>query len=159
TCSHCDAYAHFRWEPAFTVHAGSRTATGFSLAFCARCRLPTAWLAAEGNQQMVWPLGITGAPLPHEEMPDSVKVDYLEARGICNRSPRGAAALLRLAIQKMCFELVKTKDDLNAHIATLVKQGLPVQIQQALDVVRVTGNNAVHPGELNVDDKPEIVAA
>jgi uncharacterized protein DUF4145 len=39
-----------------------------------------------------------------------------------------------------------------------VEQGLPTQIQQALDVIRVVGNNAVHPGELDPGDIAEMVS-
>ena len=45
--------------------------------------------------------------------------------------------------------------DLNLKIGNLVKKGLPVTIQQALDIVRVTGNEAVHPGQLDLRDNPE----
>jgi hypothetical protein len=34
----------------------------------------------------------------------------------------------------------------------LVKKGLAVEVQEALDTLRVIGNNAVHPGELDLKD-------
>ena len=42
--------------------------------------------------------------------------------------------------------------NLNDDVGTLVGNGLRVQIQQALDAVRVVGNNAVHPGQLDLKD-------
>jgi uncharacterized protein DUF4145 len=45
--------------------------------------------------------------------------------------------------------------DLNEDIGALVKGGLPVLVQQSLDALRVIGNNAVHPGVLDLrDDQP-----
>jgi len=72
--------------------------------------------------------------------------------------PRGAAALLRLAVQKFCKHLGQKGENLNDDIAKLVKQGLPVRVQQSLDAVRVIGNNAVHPGQLDITDDPDTAA-
>jgi len=92
---------------------------------------------------------------PHEMMPTAVKPDFEEAGSIVNLSPRGAAALARLCILKLMKELGENGKDINADIAALVKKGLEVEVQQALDVVRVIGNHAVHPGTIDLKDDKE----
>ncbi len=44
---------------------------------------------------------------------------------------------------------------INQRIADLVAKGLPPLVQQALDAVRVIGNEAVHPGQLDLRDDRE----
>ena len=97
------------------------------------------------------------APQPNPDLPVPVKEIYLEAAAIASRSPRGAAALLRLAIALLCKELGGRGEKVNDDIGKLVKKGLPERVQQALDIVRVTGNKAVHPGQIDIDD-PDVVA-
>ena len=60
-----------------------------------------------------------------------------------------------MAIDRLCNELGETDRDINKNIGALVKKGLPKSVQKALDVVRVVGNKAVHPGVISfdVDDK------
>ena len=64
--------------------------------------------------------------------------------------------MLRLALQKLCVYLGKKGKNINDDIANLVTKELPKQVQMALDYIRVTGNNAVHPSEMNIEDNEEV---
>jgi hypothetical protein len=94
---------------------------------CTRCNEASAWV----EQNLVYPLAKT-APASNPDIPDDINIDYEEARGILSQSPRGAAALLRLCVQKLCAHLGQPGERVNDDIAALVKVGLPLQVQQAL---------------------------
>jgi uncharacterized protein with PIN domain len=100
---------------------------------------------------MVHPLP-ANADVAHPKMPEPIKDLYEEARRLVAISPRSAAAVLRLCIEKLCQHLTGQHTDINTQIATLVQRGLPQRIQKALDAVRVIGNEAVHPGTLDMSD-------
>jgi hypothetical protein len=105
---------------------------------------------------MVYPSQTKKGPASHPASPADIAKDYEEARSIAAQSPRGAAALLRLIVQKLCAELGEDASNLNGAIGNLVRKGLPAEIQQALDVVRVVGNNAVHPGQIASSDVEDV---
>jgi hypothetical protein len=128
-------------------HYGGASNNPLSTSKCDHCNDFSVWL--RGN--LLYP-NKGEAPQPNPDLPETVKDIYLEASSISSTSPRGSAALLRLAVQVLCVELGEEGKNINADIASLVKKGLPERVQQALDIVRVTGNNAVHPGQIDVDD-------
>lgn len=90
------------------------------------------------------------------DMPADILKDYNEARVVLKHSPRGAAALLRLCVEKLCIHLNAKGKKLDQMIGYLVEQGLNVKIQKALDSVRVIGNEAVHPGQISLNDNKKI---
>ena len=101
---------------------------------------------------MIHPSG-GNTPLPHPDLPQEIKEDYEEARSVFSKSPRSCRALLRLTIQKLTNMILgeNKKKNLSDNIQLLVKAGLQSDIHKALDIVRVIGNNAVHPGQIDVD--------
>lgn len=156
-CPHCQVYAHQTWYRGakYLQERGYMgTISGTSVSVCTRCGEYTLWI----GDKMLHPVSSI-APLPSEDMPANVKEDFKEARNIVNASPRAAAALLRLALQKLMVHLGESGKNINDDIASLVRKGLPEKIQKALDAVRVIGNNAVHPGQIDLKDDTETAIA
>ncbi|WP_300450124.1 MULTISPECIES: DUF4145 domain-containing protein [Helicobacter] len=121
---------------------------------CQNCNETSIWI----NQKMVYPKARL-TPLPNKDLPDEIKVDYEEASKIMQDSPRGACALLRLALQKLMIHLGEDKNLDKAIQGLIDKKKIDETLQKALDSVRVIGNSAVHPNELDVKDNIEIATA
>jgi hypothetical protein len=157
-CPFCNTFADQHWGnpnkivhyPANSQNINYGSDNGFSICRCSCCEKFSVWF----DHKLIFPRSVTAPPC-NPDLPDEIKIDYEEARLILQDSPRGAAALLRLALQKLCSHLGEEGKNINKDISELVKKGLPVIIQQALDIVRVVGNNAVHPGQMDLRDDIE----
>jgi hypothetical protein len=159
-CPVCGTYAHMNW---YELYSGQNDADiPYCVAVCSRCKKTSLWLVTEyietkfsqqaRQAELIFPDNGFAA-LPEEDMPTDVKSDYIEAAKIFSRSPRGAAALLRLGLQKLCKHLGQEGKDINKDIRNLAAQNiLPPLVVKVADTVRITGNNAVHPGEMSDED-------
>lgn len=177
-CPSCQAYSHQSWNEiiskgprTFGFFTGLRKLTPESVVFsqpvnnyltenagaissCYKCLAPAYWI--EGV--MIYP-STSVAPLPNPDMPTDVMKIYKEARAINSLSPRASAALLRLALEELLPQVGAKKAGIDKMIGELVGNGIPKEIEQALDGMRVIGNEAIHPGVIDVEENPEIVAA
>lgn len=133
---------------------------------CHSCNQESIWFKRDAykdkdNEEyaleiLVYPIINHDVPEPNLDMPESVKQIYDEACSVLYKSPRSSAALSRLAIENLVDCLNANGKDLNTKIGDLVSKGMPVSIQQMLDSVRVIGNNAVHPGQIEISDNIEL---
>jgi hypothetical protein len=153
TCPRCGVLAGQEWQH-YTNEFSHHPYETFSVARCTACNRPNVWF----GERMVDPENPLGPPA-HEDMPSSVLELYTEAREVAGRSPRSAAGLLRLALQMLLVDLEPDARDLNDAIGRLVQRGLEPGAQQPMDVLRVVGNNAVHPGEIVLDEDPRLIPA
>ena len=166
-CPHCGVYAKQRWShlsasgdlytqrnqygisrrsnitdlTAVSVNLSEK----WTVSFCEHCDKMIIWLVGD----IVYPKKIQ-VEQSNEDLTEDIKIDYQEAARVLADSPRSAAAILRLALQKLCRQLGEKGENINDDIGELVKKGLNPAIQKSLDALRITGNNAVHPGELDL---------
>jgi len=150
-CILCGVFASQKWFDLKINLPQTWEDTEFKGSYCTHCKDWAFWF----KEKMIVPSEAPVEP-PHQDLPEDCANDYIEARDIFSRSPRAAAALLRLCIQKLMPHLGEKGKNINSDIGDLVKKGLPSVIQQALDVCRVVGNNAVHPGEIDFTDSPQV---
>jgi len=174
-CPHCEALATHEWMYAYDEIPYKGFLGGdkikkrffeqdnkqFIFALCPnkKCQKYSIWLGDE----LIYPDLSTIKP-PNDDLNKEIKRLYNEARGVFNKSPRAACALLRLAIEDLCKKLGATDDNLPSgekrlkdRIKFLVKEkGLSIGIQEAFDNVRLTGNEALHTAEINLSDNKDI---
>ena len=159
-CPYCGTYAQQNWRLlSWNQHNAAKINNrDMSVSLCSHCEEPSLWLSGLSPAcppQMIYPATRTSPPA-NDDLDGSIKKIYNEAADIANQSPRAACALLRLAIQMLLKQLGEKGDNINNDIRNLVEKGLNPQIQQALDIVRVTGNHAVHPGEIDFNDTTDV---
>lgn len=123
------------------------------LSQCYNCKRAAVWF----GKRLIFPQECYGVG-PNDDLPKNIIEDFEEARTIVSLSPRGAAALMRLALQKLCKHLGEKGKNIDEDIASLVSKGLNPLVRDMLDIVRVVGNEAVHPGVLDLkDDKDTVI--
>ena len=158
-CAYCHVYAAQNWwniipydKPRrhHRIQPVSILQKEVKVSVCSYCGNPTFWLP----EKVIFP-PMYAAPPANSDLPDNVQEVYKEAAAIANQSPRAASALLRLAIEMLLKDLGEA-GTINEGIKNLVKKGLDEKIQKALDIVRVTGNNAVHPGKIDFNDSTDV---
>lgn len=174
-CPHCGVYAKQRWShlKAIGDNYTKRNSYGsvtnksniynlttvdgalpeqWTISICEHCDGMSVWF----GESMIYPKKIV-VEQPNKDLAEDIQEDYLEAANVLSDSPRSAAAILRLALQKLCKQLGEKGENINDDIGELVKKGLNPAIQKSLDALRITGNNAVHPGELDLSEDTERV--
>lgn len=155
TCPYCNTLSNIKWDnwrlvdgDGYRLWRDAKGGEDLDISSCVACGRYHIWL----NEKMIFPIE-SNVPMPNDDMPSAVKEVYMEAREVYPHSKRAAVALLRLAVQILCKELGEEGKNINDDIGMLVSKGLPIQVQQALDSIRVIGNNAVHPGLIDVNDE------
>lgn len=164
-CPHCNVYAkqfyahlhtlvQFNWTSAVDGQSlfNESVAKEWIVTKCQRCGQIAFWY----KENMIYPKKSI-APPPNTDLSEEITTDYTEAANVLSDSPRASAALLRLALQKLCKKLGEKGININDDIKSLVAKGLNPLVQKSLDALRITGNNAVHPGEINLTEEPEKV--
>ncbi|HIY43588.1 MAG TPA: DUF4145 domain-containing protein [Candidatus Helicobacter avistercoris] len=181
TCPYCGVFSQIKWhkDKALEIdnHYTEELDIGYCFAQCECCQGvmcfsykllsedidPYDGLIQKFNSTILYPkqIGIS----PAKDMPEHIKKTYKEASLVFGDSPRASCALLRLALQELMIYLRDNHGDygdlkgkkIDEDIGILVKNHtLPAKIQKALDSVRIIGNNAVHPKELDINDNPNI---
>ena len=158
-CPLCHAYAKQYWSKEYTswntkwntsIISGSHFMIHVSA--CCHCNEPCLWI----NKKLAIP-NVAGVQQANDDLDGDIKELYNEAGSILHNSPRAAAALLRLALQKLCMQLGANGKNVHNDIIFLRdKKNLSPEIVAAMDAVRITGNEAVHPGTIGFDDNKGI---
>lgn len=155
TCPYCHAVSRFDCYILGNTFPVLGVDSKIVFARCDACSEASVFLITGDEEFQLFPDLLTDIPQPNVDMPEDIEKIYLEAAKVLKDSPRASAALSRLAIDQLTLKF-SNKNNLNTRIADMVSKGLSPMVQQALDAVRVIGNNAVHPGTIDLSDDSKL---
>ena len=125
----------------------SRDVQNVSISYCFNCNEMCLWV----YDRLVWPRR-EGFPEPKLHAPPKVRRESEEASQILEASPRGAAALLRIAIEKLCKELGVSGESLKDDIAFFVREDMDARVQKVLDAAQIIESNAMRPSQIGLGE-------
>lgn len=170
-CPHCGAHSQQTWAQAVFYadeHGSTTDWPAIDRSVCYSCKKETVWRGrmthsrsasptfghdSRMKYRILWPRQQAGVPA-HERLPEDLRPLYDEAREIADLSPRAAAALLRLLTESLLRQVAEEpKGKPFELIGQLVREKkLDDQARMLADYLRITGNNAVHPGQIDDDE-------
>lgn len=171
-CPYCGAFAYMEWNNLFVISQDPMgndfyVRTRVHQATCASCDNNNIWYNHAPEMDWLPPnnfykpkdnndltrlypiqeIANKDIPAANADMPEDVTKLYIEAALIFELSPRSAAALIRLALEKLCTHLGVTKKNIKESIEELAtKNIIPLNVAKAADNIRLIGNANVHPG-------------
>lgn len=148
-CPICKLYVKHSWYQNVFERIQGNNSVKFSISRCSNCLNLIIWSA--DHEEIIFPK-INQVEEPNLELNEDIKEIYIEAATILDDSPRASAALLRLCLEKLLIQINIPGRTLNDMISNLIEKGVDENIRKACDIVRIHGNEAIHPGEINIKD-------
>lgn len=152
-CPFCELYVSHKWYADILENVREKNDEIFTISRCTKCNEMILW--SEKTREIVYP-NILSISKPNMDMEEEIRNLYSEASKIYKESPRGAAAILRVSLEKLLEQAKIPGNDLNNKIKNLLKEGVDENIRKACHIVRIYGNYAVHAGEIDLNDNLEI---
>ncbi|WP_257933328.1 DUF4145 domain-containing protein [Campylobacter lari] len=172
-CPHCRAYSSMQWNNFLgrdilnSIIIKQVEGYSFFESTCYLCKRSVIWYLKDENPKIFFPREV--AIPPEENMPENVKEIYEEASLVLGDSPRASCALLRLALQELMKYLKENiqiynglkNRNINEDIKEIINIGNFYQeqkesLEEAMNSIRLIGNKASHPSELDINDNSEI---
>ncbi|EAJ1768853.1 DUF4145 domain-containing protein [Campylobacter jejuni] len=169
-CPHCGVYSRMEWNGFYNGYNNRiKQVEGYSFSesTCYHCERSVIWYLKDENPKIFFPREV--AIPPEENMPENVKEIYEEASLVLGDSPRASCALLRLALQELMKYLKENiqiynglkNRNINEDIKEIINIGNFYQeqkesLEEAMNSIRLIGNKASHPSELDINDNSEI---
>lgn len=156
TCPHCGVLAQQSWAP--MAAKNQPIDPDIERSKCRNCNRHAYW----AWEQLVAPAVPFGPP-PNDDLQGPLLDVYQEARDVAGRSPRAAAALLRLLVERLVHELDGVGHEgerLQVKVDRLRDDGkIDAGTYEAMLAVKIAGDGALHTGQIDTEaeDQGEVV--